>query len=79
MRILPWWVKMPLSLRVIRRLAGENVDLRDHNEYLAKTNDTLTQENNRLSRSEESLRLRVADLNRFAQEKRTQLDTTTTE
>lgn len=61
---MPWW------LRVVRRLAREQVDLRDHNEYLTRVNGDLTRRNSELSVNDETLRWRVADLNEIIRKSR---------
>ena len=64
MKLMPWW------MRVVRRLVRELDDERTHNEYLARKNADLTAENTQRSISEESLRMRVSDLNGMLQKAR---------
>lgn len=57
-------MKIVRTVKWIRRLIRERYDERAHNRYLARVNAHLTRANSRLTMSEQTLRWRVADLER---------------
>lgn len=57
-------MKIVRTIKWIRRLVRERSDSRAHNQYLSRVNAHLTREHTRAAMREQTLRWRVADLER---------------